>query len=63
MTGGSRNRVLLGGPVNDKTKPWLALRDGETELQWHIRMSKTCWRCGHFETDSKTLDKHEQEHS
>lgn len=52
----------VGAPRNEKSRPWLALRDGETLREWYGRMSHTCWRCGNYNEDSDALDEHEAEH-
>jgi hypothetical protein len=53
----------VGGPTLDKSRPWLALRDGETALEWHQRVAHTCWKCGTFIVDPAALDAHESEHN
>jgi hypothetical protein len=61
-----RPRIIdnfVGRPVNDDpARRWLALRPGETQREWHARMSHTCWRCGHFDEDNAALDTHEVGH-
>jgi hypothetical protein len=55
---------FVGGPTDAPPRPWMALRTGETNDQWHRRMSHTCWRCGHYDEDNEALDRHEEsEHS
>lgn len=49
-------------PQVDKSRPWLALKPGETQTQWQRRINHSCWRCGHFEEDTAALDEHEAEH-
>lgn len=56
------NRRLFGEPVESQSKPWLALRPKETRRQWNERLSRTCYRCGHYEKDRERLDRHEAEH-
>ena len=53
----------IGGPVQNKAKPWLALRNDETSAQWQDRLSHTCWKCGTFIVDRDALDQHENEHT
>lgn len=49
-------------PEADKLRPWMALKDGETEREWHQRMSHTCYDCGAFIVDTRLLNLHESEH-
>jgi hypothetical protein len=53
---------MAGEPKLEKSRPWLALRDGETLRQWQRRVSHSCWRCGHYEPYLTDLDRHELEH-
>lgn len=56
------SRGMQIGPVDDKSRPWLALRAGESIREWHERLSRTCWRCGEYILDRKALDRHEAGH-
>jgi hypothetical protein len=53
---------VIAGPVEDKSRPWLALRPRETKAEWHERTSHSCWRCGRYEPDNAALDAHEAAH-
>lgn len=50
------------GAAGAARKPWHLPLEGETEPARQLRLSHTCWFCGHFEEDMAELDEHEAGH-
>jgi len=41
-------------------RPWMNQRDGETVRQFHDRLNRTCYACGHESPTVAACDEHEE---
>jgi hypothetical protein len=60
-TRSGKQRDRMGGPQDMPSKPWLALRAGETYRAWQLRVSRSCYRCGLYIADKAQLEAHEED--
>lgn len=58
----SRRVEIAPGVVayRDAWRSHMFRRAGETAAQHEVRLTHSCYRCGHFERDNEVLDAHEQ---